>query len=207
MASEAFAEVARVKTTAFIRQRRQPLTRLLAFLINGPRPSLQPELNTFFDHALADDGATEHPTKSALCQARRQLRPAAVRELVLVRSNMFATHVEVESWHGRRVTAVDGSTFRVPDVPECAEYFCCMQTSGGSFRPLARASAVYDVASGAFVDAVIGKYDDERRLAKGHLPPLGAGDLVVMDRGYPSRDWLAELNKNGIDWCVRMTRS
>lgn len=42
----------------------------------------------------------------------------------------------------------------------------------------------------SFLDGVLGGYgDDERTLARAHLTQLGAGDLVVMDRGYPSPAW------------------
>lgn len=202
--SEAFAEAARVTPAAFTRTRQLPLPRLLAFLVNGPRAGLQPELDAFFDHAL-DSDAARPPTKSALCQARRQLRPAAVRELIGVSAQSFARHSEVERWHGRRVLALDGSTLRVPDVPECVDHFGGMETRCGRFRPLARASALFDVARDGFADGVLGAYgDDERSLARNHLAHLGAGDLVVMDRGYPSRAWLGELDSQGVAYCVRM---
>lgn len=205
--SEAFAEAARATPAAFTRNRRLPLPRLLAFLVNAPRAGLQPELDAFFDHAL-DGDAVRPPTKSALCQARRQLRPAALRELVSVGARSFARHCEVEQWEGRRVLALDGTSLRVPDVPECVDHFGGMATSCGRFRPLARASALFDVARGCFLDGVLGGYgDDERTLARAHLTQLGAGDLVVMDRGYPSRAWLGELAARGIAYCVRMGQS
>lgn len=63
-------------------------------------------------------------------------------------------------------------------------------------RPLARASALWDVARECFVDATLGKYaEDDRTLAFKHLSQLSSQDLVVMDRGYPSRDWMAALQQ------------
>jgi hypothetical protein len=204
VASDAFAESARETPTAFTRTRQLPLPRLLAFLVNCPRAGLQPEIDAFFDHALGSD-VTRPPTKSALCQARRQLRPEAVQDLVAYSGQLMTRHSEVEQWHGRRVLALDSTTLRVPDVPECAEHFGGMRTSCGKFRPLARASAVLDVARGCFVDAVLGGFgQDDRSLALHHLPALGAGDLLVMDRGYPSRDWLGQLCAAGIAFCVRI---
>ena len=131
----------------------------MAFLLNAPRAGLQPELDAFFDHALGAQEARP-VTKSALCQARRQLHPEAQRALVSHSGQVFAAHAEAPSWHGRRVLALDGSTLRVPDVPECDAHFGGMNTSCGRFRPLARASALFDVARGAFVDVVLGGFDE-----------------------------------------------
>lgn len=190
---------------AFVRERRLPLPRLVAFLVNAPRAGLQSELDAFFDHALCSSEARP-VSKSALCQARRQLRPAALRELMAHSTRIFTMHSQVPQWHGRRVLALDGSTLRVPDVPECAEIFGGMNTSCGRFRPLARASALFDVARGAFVDAALGGFgEDERALARQHLPHLGPQDLLLMDRGYPSREWFAELATRGVAFCARIS--
>ncbi|MBS0318874.1 MAG: IS4 family transposase, partial [Proteobacteria bacterium] len=139
------------------------------------------------------------------CQARRQLRPEALRDLIGYSARVFAECSQVPHWQGRRVLALDSTTLRVPDVPECAAHFGGMNTACGKFRPLARASAVLDVARGTFVDAVLGGFaEDDRALATRHLEMLGAGDLLVMDRGYPSREWLGQLCRRGVAFCVRI---
>lgn len=190
---------------AFIRERKLALPRLVAFLLNAPRAGLQPEIDAFFDHGLGSQQARA-VSKSALCQARRQLRAEALRELLGQSARVFADHSRAQHWHGRRVLALDSTTLRVPAVPECGEYFGGMHTSCGKFRPLARASAVLDVARGAFVDAVLGGLaEDERSLARQHLEAFGPNDLLVMDRGYPSRDWLRQLCCRGVGFCARIS--
>ena len=190
-----------MKPTVFTRSRKLPLAHLTAFLLNAPRAGLQPELDAFFDHALGSEQARAL-TKSALCQARRQLRPDALRDLVGHSARVFAQCSKVPHWQGRRVLALDSTTLR---VPECAEHFGGMTTSCGRFRPLARASAILDVARGAFVDAVLGGYaEDDRALAAHHLAALGRGDLLVMDRGYPSREWLGQLCRQAVAFCARI---
>ena len=180
---------------------------MIAFLLNAPRAGLQPELNAFFDHAL-EAGLTIPPTKSALCQARRQLSPEAVRSLIGLSARSIAKHCEVPRWHGLRVLALDSTVLRVPAVPECAEYFGGMNTSGGRFRALARASALLDVARDCFVDAYVGGYsEDDRSLAQHHLPALGTQDLLVMDRGYPSRALFAQLARQGVKFCARLSHN
>lgn len=202
--SEAFAEQARLQPSVFTRKRRLPLATLVNFLFNAPRAGLQSELDGFFDHALHDD-AVRSPGKSALCQARRQLRPQALRELIPYSARLCTQHAEAPLWHGYRVLALDSTVLKVPKVPECAAHFGGMQPSNAAFRPLARASALLDVARGTFVDAVLGGYaEDDRSLAARHLQHLGSGDLLVMDRGYPARGWLGQLVERQVRFCARM---
>lgn len=107
-----------------------------------------------------------------------------------------------------RVLALDSTVLRMPAVPECAEHFGGMRTSGGSFRALARASAVLDVARDCFVDAYLGDYsEDDRSLAQHHLPMLGSQDLLVMDRGYPSYALFAQLTGQGVKFCARLSNT
>jgi len=153
-------------------------------------------------------GLAVPPTKSALCQARSQLAPAALRSLIGFSAARVAEHCEVPDWHGLRVLALDSTVLRMPAVPECADHFGGMNTACGKFRALARASAVLDVARDCFVDAFLGGYDeDDRSLAQQHLSILGAQDLLVMDRGYPSRALLAQLDRQGVKFCARLSHS
>ncbi|GHU11561.1 hypothetical protein FACS1894185_4990 [Betaproteobacteria bacterium] len=207
MRSESFAIRARAKETAFTRKRKLPLAHLTAFLLNAPRAGLQTELDAFFDHALKQD-EIHPPTKSAVCQARKLLRPEALRDLLGYSARCFTEQSDIPLWHGRRVVALDGTTLRVPDVPECVTYFGGMHTSCGKFRPLARASALLDVARGAFVDATIDGYaQEERSLAEAHLSKLNPDDLLVMDRGYPSRKLFQQLCDRKIAFCARINSS
>jgi hypothetical protein len=181
------------------------LPRLVSFLLNAPRAGLQVELNAFLDYALPQEEGRSI-TKSAFCQARRDLNPESLRALLAQSSRLITDHHPEPCWAMRRVVAIDATTLRVPRTPECAEYFGGMTTSCGKFRPLARASALYDVARGCFVDAVIGGLaTDERKLAAHHLDALGPNDLLLMDRGYPSRSWFGALNARGVGFCARIS--
>lgn len=177
----------------------------MSFLVNAPRSGLQSELDAFFDHALGVKEARP-VSKSALCQARHDLDPQALRMMLGYRATLLAEYAPPKQWHGRRVLALDGTTLRVPNVPECAEHFGGMNTSCGKFRPLAPASAVFDVLRGCFIDAVLDTFStDERSLAHSHLDALEPGDLLVMDRGYPSHRWFTQLQERNIGFCARIT--
>jgi hypothetical protein len=179
---------------------------VVSFLLNAPRAGLQTEINQFFDFALDNDGA-QVPTKSALCQARLKLNPEALRSLVGVSAAKLVANSTVPSWHGYRVLALDSTVLRVPAVAKCAEYFGGIQPACGKFRPLARATALLDVARDCFVDVYLGKYhEDDRSLALRQMDVLRGGDLVLMDRGYPSRAMLAQFQARGVKFCVRLPR-
>lgn len=129
-----------------------------------------------------------------------------MRELLRQSARELTAHSEVPLWHGRRVLALDSTVLRVPNVAECADHFGGMTSACGKFRPLARSSALLDVARDCVVDAVIGTYaDDDRSLAKQHLAVLESGDLLLMDRGYPSREWLQQLADKGVSYCARIS--
>ena len=178
---------------------------MVSFLVNAPRSGLQPELDAFFDHALGVKDARP-VSKSALCQARQDLDPQALRAMLIYSATLLAESAPAKQWRGRRVLALDSTTLRVPNVPECAEHFGGMNTSCGKFRPLARASAVFDVLRGCFIDAALDTFaTDERSLAQAHLDALGPDDLLVMDRGYPSRRWFTQLQERNIGFCARIT--
>jgi hypothetical protein len=174
-------------------------------MINNTRQALQSELDSFFDQIL-DSEQCQTVTKSAFCQARKSLNPQSLRDLLQQSAKGLSTGFDAPRWHGLRVIALDSSIIRVPNNTECATHFGYMKTSCGKKRPLARASALWDVARECFVDATLGKYaEDDRTLAFKHLSQLSSQDLVVMDRGYPSRDWMAALQQQKIPFCARIT--
>jgi hypothetical protein len=72
----------------------------------------------------------------------------------------------------------------------------------------ARVSLAYDVCNELILDAIIGhtQQDDEKEMAKSHLPHLNSKtDILVFDRGYPSIWLMAYLKKEGFNFCFRLS--
>lgn len=64
---------------------------------------------------------------------------------------------------------------------------------------------MYDVLNLVTVDAQLAPYSSsERDLLYKHLPKAQKGDLLLMDRGYPSIALLFLLMAQGLDFCIRM---
>jgi hypothetical protein len=109
-------------------------------------------------------------------------------------------------FRGFRVLAVDGSKVALPDTPGVREEFGAIAYSGGKDaeiqgeRPWALAAVLYDVLNRVALDAVLGEARAyEVDLACGHLAHTRDGDLLLMDRNYPSYRMLAECVLAGRD--------
>lgn len=69
-------------------------------------------------------------------------------------------------------------------------------------------SALVNVSSGLPCDIRIAPYAScERTLLLEHLDVLEHGDVVVLDRGYPSHKILRHLIAKGVDFLVRVPTS
>ena len=112
-------------------------------------------------------------------------------------------------WKGRRIIAVDGSTLVVPRSPDTRKHFKCPK--GGSdgiesHHPRALLVLALDILRRVPVTYVLGrKGEGERTLIKRMIDSFRPGDVVVMDRGFPSRELLLELTRRKIDVVMRVS--
>jgi hypothetical protein len=150
-------------------------------------------------------------TASAYSQARYKLKHTAFIELnqAAVVDNLYGDSDYQRYW-GFRVLAVDGSKLVLPDTGAIREEFGTVAWTNGKTaeiqgeRPYALASVLYDVLNRVALDATLGEAKAyEIDLAVAHLPHTRAGDLLTMDRNYPSYRMLAELGRHGRDFAVR----
>ena len=148
-------------------------------------------------------------TASAYSQARYKLKHTAFIELnqTAVVDNLYGDY---QRFWGFRVLAIDGSKLVLPDTAAIREEFGTVAWTNGKTadiqgeRPYALASVLYDVLNRVALDATLGKAKSyEIDLAVGHLAHTRAGDLLTMDRNYPSYRMLAELGQHGRDFAIR----
>ena len=150
-------------------------------------------------------------TASAYSQARYKLRHTAFIELneKAVVATVYGDGGYRTFW-GFRVLAVDGSKLILPDSEDVCEAFGTLAYSNGQDaeilgeQPYALASVLYDVLNRVALDAALGRADAyEVDLAVAHLAHTRPGDLLLMDRNYPSYRMLAEFFRHGRDFAVR----
>jgi hypothetical protein len=178
---------------------------VLLFLLNLIKGALQRELDQFFQVLRDADVAERVVTKSAFCAARQKLKPTAFIELNRHLVRRWYHNAPVRRWRGLDLRAIDGSTLRLPDTPEAIARFGQMFPAHSDPATLARISQVYDPLNGLVLDAIIAPYHrDERDLLFDHLAALDAGNLLLLDCGYPAFWVFAALQTHKVDWCVRV---
>ncbi len=203
--SDEFLARHRVAPRDFTRGRKLPFTRLVVFLLNIVRSSLQNELDRFFQTLEGAALPVRRVTKSALTQARRKLRAEAFVELNHDAADFFYAHAPVRRWKGFRLVVFDGSTCRLPKTQRILERFGEARSGPGGACPMARASTAFDPLNEMILDARLEPYKTgELSLALAHVERCRAGDLVLMDRGYPAAWFLSLLASRGLHFCCRV---
>lgn len=206
--SSDFLEVARRHPADFSRRRCLPVSSLILFLLNQVKGSLQSELNLFFQDLYGFSEPIRVITKGAFTRARSKLRPEALSLLLRKLLSFFYQNGDPALWNGFRLLAVDGSTVKLPFIDALAQFFGSLKCSKGQRpRPMARVSQLFDVLNKVSVDVILAPYRNaEKTLAAQHAQHVGAGDLILADRGYPAF-WFANLlGQRGADFCFRVQK-
>jgi Transposase DDE domain len=147
------------------------------------------------------------------CKARQRLPESVLPALVRDTADRLAGGAP-DAWrfHGRRVLIVDGSTVTMPDTPaNQAAYPQHELQKAGCGSPLARIVVLISLATGAVLDAAIGRWAGkqagELSLFRGLHGRLRRGDIILADRYHCSYPDLALLAARGVDAVVRLHRS
>ena len=134
-----FIDRFRLRAKAFTRQRDLPLHRLVAFMLNLRKGSTEQELAEFFATLHELPVAAAVPSRAAFSKARKGLSEKALSHLNRLAIEAFRGGWSTPLWHGFRLLAVDGTTFRLPSGEALARTFG-EQPSGPT---LARGSVLY----------------------------------------------------------------
>lgn len=148
----------------------------------------------------------EPVSAAAFCKARRKLKPQLLAALLaMVGTAVGQRHTAKLLRHGRRVFAVDGMRHNLQRAAELAEYF---GVPHGGHCPQMLVSVLYDVIGRFPIAATIapGTSCERQELLK-LLPHLQRGDVLVLDRGYPSFEVLQALREAGIEFVIRVPKS
>lgn len=177
------------------------------FISRGLRSSIQRELDTFYKEVVGTDFNIRKVSKSAFTQARSKLSHEAFIELNDNVNQTFYNEAPYLVWHNMRLLAADGTRLVLPNhqsvVQEFGEHN--FGPNADSQRSLALGSILYDCLNLLTLDAQLAPYSgSERELLFKHLDKVRQGDLLLLDRGYPSKALLFLLVARGIQFCVRM---
>ncbi len=178
--------------------------------------AIQRELDSFFKKLDSSDYTIREATKGAFSQARSKLNEWGFKRLNEVAVDTFYEQAEYYTWNLFRLLAVDGTRIMLPNHRTIKEEFgeCSFGPNADSKRSMAIGSMLYDVLNQITIDAQLAPYKNtnnkkgsERALLEKHMPKLKQGDLLLLDRGYPSFALFFQLKAQNIEFCVRMKGS
>jgi hypothetical protein len=197
------------KQTAFTRNRKLTFPVMIVLLLNFLTRTMQIELDDFFANVLDTD--TDSVTKQAFFKAGKNILPDAFKELFFMTRDMVLSKNKIKRHKGYRVLAIDGSELRLDKTKENKDIFLSQGTASEN-KTNARISLLYDVISHYVIDAQIGSIGvSEREYAMKNLARFSSvcdeKDIVIFDRGYPSRNMIAALSDMGCKYLMRLQAS
>lgn len=150
----------------------ESIIRSLLRLVGGNQPSYQSVLDYF----------PTAPAASSFCEARRKLPSFVIGESRRDLLDVWDANRKLETWHGYKTHAVDGSKVSLPR--ELFEYG--FEAPACGYCPQALLSTLVRIDDRMICDIRLSKFQNERDEAHAHLEHLCSDDLVVYDRGYLS---------------------
>ena len=184
-------------------------TMLLYMVADANRRGYELLLDALWDEARSHGLRlpTEVPISAAsFCEARAKITPRLLRRMVHeIATHAFQDEGVSRRWRGRRVFALDGSKINLQRSPDLHRAF---GTPHDAHCPQLLLSVLLDVCAKHPVDFEIAPFaSDERQHLLAILPSLAEGDLLILDRGYPSHEILQALVQAKIDFLIRVPAS
>jgi len=199
----------------FTRKRKLTI-RVLILVIMSINRAIQRDLDRFFQKVDSAHYTIREASKGAFSQARAKLNEWGFIRLNEIAVDTFYSGAEYSVWNGHRLLAVDGTRLMLPNHSSVKAEFgeCSFGPKSDSKRSMAIGSMLYDVLNLITVDAQLApfksssaKKSSEQSLLLKHMDRLKAGDLLLLDRGYPSLALFFQLKAQSIKFCVRMKGS
>ena len=206
--SESFAQRSKKTIRDFTRNRKVGFSRTMQFLLNFVRKTMQVEVDEFYERLKLP--RHERATMDAFIKARAKVKPSAFVEVFQGSADACLASDEMPTINGYRAFAVDGTTLILEGTKDILKHARAMD--GTPTRAAARASVLCEVYTGVVIDAEIDSDRiGERELAERHLTRFFAGkrekDVVLFDRGYPSKELVRSFFKNQGYFLMRVSRS
>jgi len=173
------------------------------------KQGLQREMDSFFRDTENEKFNIRRITKGGFSKSRRNLAPEAFLELNDIVWRGFYKQVDYLGYHGHKLLAVDGTFLNLPNHESIHKEFGIRNMGRGQNKDVPKSmcllSMLYDPVNYLNLDVQIGETDgSELQLLLKHLPKIDKGDIVMLDRGYPSRYLFSILASKGSHFIVRM---
>lgn len=172
------------------------------------KSALQRDLDRFYKAVIGGDFSIREVTKSAFSQSRNSLNPNAFVEMSDTLLGGFYGDAPYLTFDGMRLLVGDGSRLPLPRHKTVVEEFgeAGYGPNADSMRCHAQCSFLYDALNLTVLDARIGPLSvGEESMLREQLEKVGPGDMILLDRGYPSLWLFFLLRAKGVHFCVRMS--
>ena len=198
----------RTKPTYFTRSThcKMDFKSLVLFQLNYVRKTLQLELDSFF---RTIKGVETSITKQGYSEARQKISPTAFIKMADSITSWYYDDDGFKTFMGYRLSAIDASILELSNSQRLRNAFGYGE---GKTIKLARAkvAGIYDLENDMMITSKITHYlTGERDLAKDlieKLKQLGLkNDLILFDRGYPSKEFISYLEGSGLKYLIRVS--
>ena len=200
----------RMKPTYFTRIGKNKLDfkRIILFALYFVKKSIQIELNSFFE-LIDEEGLGV--SKQGYSEARQKISPHAFITLADAIIAWFYDDDSFKTFKGYRLSAIDASTLELNNSERLRNAFGYAE---GKTVKLARAmaSGIYDLENDMMIVSKITRYaSSERDVAIELIEKLKKiglkNDLILFDRGYPSRKFISYLQNSNVKYLIRVSSS
>lgn len=152
------------------------------------------------------------PNPAGLYRAMQKVEVAVLRQTLVVAEGLLSQVVRCTPLvQGRRLIAIDGTRVSMRRTRSLAHRFKLPRGGNGGppgHYPSGLAVVAYDVLSRVVVAYELASHrTSERVLARSLLRRLPPRSIVLLDRGFPSREMLDVLVGSGIPFIMRMVSS
>ena len=162
-----------------------------------------------FPSILGDAGI--FPSSSAMSKARAKICSQKFMDmfLELVKEVQEPTQHGMLQYHDFRVLALDGTNIELPSDKRLLKYFGHMPNPHGTeIVPQAGLVSLFDVGLNATIDFTITACKpNERKELITLTRSMRPKDLVIANRGFPSREVFHAIRETGSDYLIRMSKN
>lgn len=158
---------------------------------------MQSELDRFFANLRNRADSLREVSAQAFSQARYKISALVFSDVNRHLMDLVETHLPTPRWHGLRIVAGDGSKVRLTVMSEGVRSI----VEGMAFGLLLPDRDLF------LHFALHEPLCDERQMLVEGIDTLNRDDLLILDRGFPSRWLIRMLTEMGVHFCIRCDSS